>query len=54
MTVWYEFTCPNCPATFAVDEPARAELIAVGCVNCGAPVSEAAFEPREDTPRVVA
>lgn len=54
MTSWYEFTCPDCTASFAIDEPARAELIAAGCVNCGASVSEAAFEPREDTPRVVA
>ncbi|MFB6206506.1 MAG: hypothetical protein ABEJ05_08295 [Haloglomus sp.] len=54
MSVWYEFTCPSCTAAFAVDEPARKELLAVGCVNCDATVTEAAFEPREDTPRMLA
>lgn len=38
---------------FAVDGPAREELLAVGCVNCGASVSEAAFERRDHAPRAV-
>ncbi|WP_276259535.1 DUF7560 family zinc ribbon protein [Haloglomus litoreum] len=54
MTAWYEFACPDCPAAFAVDEPAREELLAVGCVNCGAAVTGAAFERREVAPRMVA
>lgn len=54
MSNWYLFTCPDCPATFTVDGPAREDLLTVGCVHCGATLTPAAFEPREDAPRAVA
>lgn len=43
MGEWYAFDCPDCPASFPVDAPARDRLLATGCVRCGVPLSRAAF-----------
>jgi len=51
---WYEFTCPDCPAAFAVDSRAREELLGIGCIRCGAAVTVAAYSRREAPPRTTA
>jgi hypothetical protein len=43
MPDWFEFDCPDCPATFEVDEPVRAVLLDVGCARCGTSVAPGAF-----------
>lgn len=50
MSPWYDFTCPDCPAAFAVDDRAREELLDIGCIRCGATVTAAAFGQRETAP----
>jgi endogenous inhibitor of DNA gyrase (YacG/DUF329 family) len=50
MTDWYEFDCPACEAAFEVDSPARTELRAVGCPECGESVTASAFEALGDPP----
>ncbi|MFC5971612.1 hypothetical protein ACFPYI_09740 [Halomarina salina] len=39
----FQFVCPDCEVTVAVDTAKRTALLAVGCVRCGAPVDDGAF-----------
>ncbi|QLC35309.1 zinc ribbon domain-containing protein (plasmid) [Halarchaeum sp. CBA1220] len=41
----YRVRCPSCAESFAVDAAMRDDLLAAGCVLCGAPLSEADFVP---------
>ncbi|MFC6887479.1 DUF7560 family zinc ribbon protein [Halorubrum trueperi] len=36
----HTFVCPECRRSIEVDDPMRATLLDVGCVVCGAPVTE--------------
>ena len=37
------FTCPDCGATFVVDDAMRAALLQSGCVTCGSGIADEAF-----------
>jgi uncharacterized Zn finger protein len=50
VTEWFRFDCPDCSASFDVDETVRGELLAVGCVECGAAVTRSAFSPLPSPP----
>ncbi|MBP2251036.1 DUF7560 family zinc ribbon protein [Halarchaeum nitratireducens] len=39
----YRVRCPSCAESFAVDAAMRDDLLAAGCVLCGASLSEADF-----------
>lgn len=41
------FTCDGCTTTMPVDSPTYEDLLANGCVVCGAPVAASAFTRRE-------
>jgi Zn ribbon nucleic-acid-binding protein len=53
VTEWHQFDCPECPAAFEVDATVMAEVQALGCVECGAPVSQSAFSPLDCPPPAV-
>ncbi|MFB6084215.1 MAG: hypothetical protein ABEJ94_08225 [Halorientalis sp.] len=40
----FEFVCPHCEERTVVDEAVRKLLVADGCIVCGEPVTQDAFQ----------
>ncbi|ELZ04794.1 hypothetical protein C482_03331 [Natrialba chahannaoensis JCM 10990] len=41
----YTFVCPECSQSITVNASMREALVENGCVICGAPVTQSAFDP---------